>query len=277
MIRLWRIGKFGFFKRFRLAGTLLKASVSLVFFQHYRYFIFCFLLSLVQFLTFVATGFIHSKLKISLIVSELLAGLNFFEILFESINNIKPAQLGMGAIILCIELFFIFCINSAVAWYSLQHTEQKKIECKQYYHLFLTIWPSLAWYALIETAVLFITALMGWVGSILYFLWQWGTIFMIQIITFEKENGLQAIKKSFNNFTKNIAHVVSIDILYESVLIAGAFLLYFITQQTIAKPMGLAKLSYGASIVLLYLLSILYVLETVTFTLLYMKLKKERI
>lgn len=276
MIKFLRIGRLGLIKKFRIAFSLLRLSTKAVFFEHHRYFIFCILLTLIQFITFASTGFIHSKLRLSLMLSESLAGLNFFEILFESANQIKTAQILMLALLLVLELFLIYIICSAVSWFikeKLNHSQQSILSS---FAFAVKKSRQLIMYALLETVVLFVCALFDGIGSVFYFAWQLLTIFNIQFITFESVAVFSAIWHSAYYFLKNSMEVLSIDVLIELALIITVSGIYYFSQQSLVQPIKALSENYLIAFCLLYLVSILYVLEAVTFSLLYLDMKKNR-
>jgi hypothetical protein len=276
MIKFLRIGPFGLIKKIRIAFSLLRLSTKAVFFEHHRYFIFCILLTLIQFVTFISTGFIHSKLRLSLMLSESLAGLNFFEILFESVNQIKTAQILMLALLLVLELFLIYIICSAVSWFikeKLNHSQQSILSS---FAFAVKKSKQLIMYALLQTVVLFVCALFDGIGNVFYFAWQLLTIFNIQFITFESVTVFSAIWRSAYYFMKNFMEVLSIDALIDLALIITVSGIYYFSQQSLVQPIKALSENYLIAFCLLYLVSILYVLEAVTFSLLYLEMKKNR-
>lgn len=270
-MRILRIGRFRFLKRLRISFSLIKTSLKLIFFEHYKYLIFCVLLSATQFLAFMATGFIHSRLKISLLISESLAGLNFFEILFDSVPSITSGKLMSMAFILWAELFIVYALCSAISYYTMYH----EVRVFESFKIIRFKWKQLLFFALFETVMLFFCALLGFIGDIIYFLWQWITIFTIQLITFEPISVIGSIKKSLSYFKKNLVYIVGIDSVFELGLIALAGVLYYAPGKALSEPVALALQNYGAALVLLYVISIVYVIETITFTLFYKVLRSD--
>lgn len=272
MIRFLKIGRFGLLKKIRIGVSLLRLSIKSVFFEHNRYFIYCSLLAVVQFIILLSTGFVHSKLRLSLMITESLAGLNFFEVLFESVNQIKNAQVLLLGLLLCIELFFIYSIYSAVSWF----IKERPRSILKSFIVAAKKSKQLACYALLETIILLICALLGGIGNLIYFGWQFLTVFNIQLITFESVTFLNATVRSTRYFLKNFAQVLSIDALLEFTIIVIMSSVYYFSQKPLLEPIKTISENYFVAFFLLYLLSILYVLETVTFTLLYIAIKENR-
>lgn len=277
MIKFLRIGRLGLIKKLRIAFSLLRLSIKAVFFEHHRYFIFCILLTFIQFITLFSTGFVHSKLRLSLMISESLAGLNLFEILFELVNQIKWTQILMLGLLLVLELFLIYIICSAVSWFAKEKFKHSQQSIGNSFRVAGKKSKQWALYAVLETVVLFLCALLGGIGSLLYFAWQLLTIFNIQLITFESVTVFGAIWRSAYYFMKNCMEVISIDALIELVLIVTISGIYYFSQQSLAEPIKTLSENYLIAFCLLYLISILYVLEAVTFSLLYLDMKKDRI
>lgn len=130
MIRILKVGRLGFLKKVRIAFSLLRLSIKAVIFEHQRYFLFCLIFTLVQFATLFFTGFIDAKLRLSLLISESLAGLNFFEIAFESINRIDFWQIVLLGLFLCAELFSIYLLSSAVCYFALSESLESNYSLK---------------------------------------------------------------------------------------------------------------------------------------------------
>lgn len=269
MIRFLRIGKFRFLKRFRMAVVLIKGAFNVVFFEHYHYFVFCLALALVQFIAFSFTGLIHSKLKLSFLLSESLSGLNYFEILFESIWNLNTPQLLTAAILLFIQLFLIFIISSATSYYVMQKLNHEKQSIKKSFLNALNKIRPLGIFACLEVIIMLLCAFLGIAGSIAYFLWQLLTVFNIQIITFESINILAVFLKSLRYFKTNITNILSIDIALELFLIAMALFGYFFYQKTIVEPISLLADNYAIAILILYVMATVNLIEVVAFTFFY--------
>lgn len=275
MITFLRFGRFSV-KKLRIAFSLLRVSIKAVFFDHHRYFVYCFLLTLIQFITLLSTGFIHSKLRLSVLISESMAGLNFFEILFESVSHVNVTQILFLVLLLFFELFLIYFVCSAVSCYARVQWNGEQASIAYSFKRAAKKLGKLGGYALLETVILFLCALLGVVGNMIYFGWQLLTVFNIQFISFEPVSVLGALYRSAQFFLKNVTQALSIDALIELALVLSMSIVYYFSQQSLLEPIKSVSENYFITFFLLYLLSVLYVLENVTFTLLYVEIKENR-
>ena len=136
--------------------------------------------------------------------------------------------------------------------------------------------PQLFGYSVLETIILFLCALTGVIGNVVYFGWRLLTILNIQYISFESNTIWSALYCSAASFLKNIVQAISIDALLELILIVAMSVIYYFSQQSLFEPIKSVSDNYVVAFFLVYLLSILYLVENVTFTLLYIEIKKNR-
>ncbi len=274
MLRMLKFGRFNFFKSFRIAITLLKNASKVAVFEHKHYFIFCLSLTILQFITFFLIGHLNVRLKLSAILSEYLAGLNLFEIITES-SPINTSQTIFMTLLLWVELFLMFIISSAVAYYAFQkYTKQNQSYSKSFRNAFGRSKYFII-YAGIEVIVLFICYKFAILGNLMYFIWQLSTVFLIPIITFESLNLKEALFKSFNYFKANLTNIISMDLGIELLFIVFALIGYFLYQKIVIEPMQSMADNYVISFIILYFVSTVSIIEVIAFTLLY-KMIQER-
>ncbi|HZW61663.1 MAG TPA: hypothetical protein VFF04_05560, partial [Candidatus Babeliales bacterium] len=258
------------FKTFRVGIVLFYGASRAIFFEHHRYFIFCILLTLIQFMTFTMVGVINPKLLYSILITETLSGLNFFDILFTyipfSFTCERIGKLFLDALILISNLFMAYFVACAAAYYIWLRTTANATAKFGFKHAYIKI-NQLFYLALLESGVVFLTALIGAWGNVLYFIWQLLMIFAIQLITFEDLRLMSVIKKSVHFFTNNIKNILGIDTLINFILIMSAVLLYYFYSSFIFAPIKTAvKYNYWLLLVILYILSVVYMLQLIAIT-----------
>lgn len=268
------------FKSFRVGLVLLYGAISAIFFEHDRYFIFCASLTLIQFLTFTAVGIINPKLLYSILITETLSGFNFFDILFAyvpfSVTITKIGKICLDALILINNLFLGYLVSCAVIHYTwLRHTGNAtarfafKYACTKLNLLFHL--------AVLETCVIFFMALIGAWGNLFYFIWQMIMVFAIQIITFQDIKISAVVKKSAHFFFKNVKNILGVGTVLNFVIITAAILLYYFYSRAIFAPIkDITNYSYLGIFIILYLLSVLYMIQIITFTNFYSIITKKK-
>lgn len=264
----------GFFKNFRIGLTLLISGFKVLLFKHARYFIFCLLLTVIQLSKFLLTGFINPKISLSTLISESLAGLNFFEILFMYLPSSKVSDILMqvlfGFLLLLTELFLILLMSGAACLYTNSIIEQKDFSIGSSFDYSLKKSKKWLYLALFDAIILFSCALVGVAGNILYFLWEACTAFTIPILIFEHISVSSAIKKSFLYLSKNISRIFEIDAILELILIILGILIYYIYEQFItAQVTFLNKFPWIILLVIMYGMAVVYLVQIITFTKLY--------
>lgn len=259
------------FKKIRIGFTLSKSSFKSVFFSHQRYLILCLLLAAVQFIHLKITGLIHHRLTVGLLMTELLAGENFFEILWHdahfTLSSTNFLKFFNFVGFLYLEIILIFFILCAAAYYTLKQGSSLWNSLRKS----MSRWQAICGWGLIELCAQGLSSHLGNIGALLYFAWNIITIFDVQILAFDHLNAYQILKKSWGLFKNTFSEVVAFDVIIEGLLILIGIGIYFISEQYIAG-INLAEFqNYNDFVVflILYLISSIMLLEVVIFTNLY--------
>lgn len=273
MLRILKFGKFASLKKFRIITALLKNSIKLFFFEHKQYFIFAVLLTFLHAFSFFLMGSIHTTLKFPVVLTQFLGGQNYFEIIFESIQNLTLWQFLLDSFILYIKLFLMYTILSSVTLFLIQSIRQEKIAIHKLFLNNLIKFKLLAQYAALDFSIIFLCSYFAAVGNIVYFVWQLVTAFIIPILTLEHINLSNALIKSFKSFKNNITNIISIDLALEFFLIVLAVIGYFMYQAALEST-DIFTENYLLSFTALYIISAVQIIETIAFTLLYKSVLK---
>lgn len=259
------------FKKIRIGFTLSKSSFKSVFFSHQRYLILCLLLAAVQFIHLKITGLIHHRLTVGLLMTELLAGENFFEILWHdahfTLSSTNFLKFFNFVGFLYLEIILIFFVLCAAAYYTLKQGSSLWNSLRKS----MSRWQAICGWGLIELCAQGLSLHLGNIGALLYFAWNIITIFDVQILAFDHLNAYQILKKSWGLFKNTFSEVVAFDVIIEGLLILIGIGIYFISEQYIAG-INLAEFqNYNDFVVflILYLISSIMLLEVVIFTNLY--------
>lgn len=259
------------FKKIRIGFTLSKSSFKSVFFSHQRYLILCLLLAAVQFIHLKITGLIHHRLTVGLLMTELLAGENFFEILWHdahfTLSSTNFLKFFNFVGFLYLEIILIFFVLCAAAYYTLKQGSSLWNSLRKS----MSRWQAICGWGLIELCAQGLSSPLGNIGALLYFAWNIITIFDVQILAFDHLNAYQILKKSWGLFKNTFSEVVALDVIIEGLLILIGIGIYFISEQYIAG-INLAEFqNYNDFVVflILYLISSIMLLEVVIFTNLY--------
>lgn len=236
------------------------------------------MLAAIQFIHLKITGLVNPRLTLGVLMTELLAGENFFEILWHdadftfSGNNFFTFLNFIG--LLYIEIILIFFVLCATAHYSFT---QQNNSIRKSIQTSLTHCRGICGWGLIELCAQGSTSFLGNVGSILYFVWNLITIFDIQILSFDRFSAYHVLKKSWKLFTQTFSEVVAFDIIIEGFLIVIGLGIYTVSKQYISGISLTGSENYNDIIVFLtlYLISSVMILETVVFTMLYKTIEKK--
>ena len=275
-LRLIR-ARYSLFKRLRIGFTLLTSSFKLVFFSHQNYIFFSVFLAVIQFMHLKVTGFIHHRLTLGILITELLAGENFFEILWHnahftfSVNNFFTLVAFIA--LLYLKIILIFFILSAACQYTFK---QKNNSIPKSIKASLSHWRGICVWALFELFAQGFSSLVGDIGALLYFTWNIVTIFDIQLLTFEPVGAYQILKKTWGLFKKNFSEIVALDVIIEGLLVTAGLILYSISRRYMPNISLVESKDYNEIIIflILYLISSVMIFETVVFTNLYKAIGK---
>jgi len=275
-LRLMYSGR-SIFKKIRIAFTLLNSSFESFFFSHQHYFLLCILLAAIQFIYMKIIGLIHYRLTLGFLIKELLAGENFFEILWHNAHFTISADnffsLLALTVLLYLEIILILFVLSASSHYTFK---QQNNSIRKSLQTSLTHWRAICTWGLLELCTLGSSSLLGDLGGLLYFVWNIITIFDVQILSFDNVSAYGVIKKSWKLFKQNFSKVVVFDIIIEGLLIIAGLILYFISRQHMPST-SIAGLENYSDIIIfltLYLISSVMVFEVVIFTKLYKTVEK---
>lgn len=237
------------------------------------------MLATIQFMYFKLMGLIFRQLTPSVLMTELLAGENFFEILWHdayyviSSNNfftlIKFIALIYFEMIL---IFFVLCASADYSYRQQNYFNSKYKSIKiSFQH-----WRIICAWGFIELCTQGFSSLFGTIGALFYLAWNLITIFDVQILIFEHVSVGQIIKKSWQLFKKTFRQVIAFDVIIEGLLIIFAFILYIATKQYITNFPIPEAVNYNGILIflILYLISSVMILEVVVFTGFYQKIKK---
>lgn len=275
-LRLIRGGR-SIFKKIRITFTLLESSFKLVFFSHQHYFLLCVLLAAIQYIHLKITGLIHHRLTLGVLITELLAGENFFEILWHDAQFTVSANnfftLLAFIMLLYVEIVLVFFVLSASSLYTFK---QQNNSIRKSMYTSLTRWRAICAWGLFELCAQGSSSLLGDVGVLLYFVWHMITIFDVQILSFDHVGVYRVLKKSWQLFKQNFSKVVAFDVIIEGLLIIVGFLLYSISTQYIPSISLVDSENYNDIVIflILYFMSSVMVFEVVVFTNLYKVIEK---
>ena len=276
-LRLLHSGR-SIFKKIRIALRLLKSSFKSLFFSEQHYFLFYILLAAIQFIHLKITGLIHHRLTLGVLMTELLAGENFFEILWHdahftvSANNFFTLLAFIA--LLYLEIILVFFVLSAASHYTFK---QENNSLRKSMQTSLTHWYAICAWGLFELCAQGSSSLLGYIGVLLYFVWNIITIFDVQILSFDRVNAYHVLKKSWKLFKQNMSGIVALDVIIEGLLMTAAVILYFISRRYMTD-ISLADSQNYSDIVIflvLYLMSNVMIFEVVVFTNLYKAIEKK--
>lgn len=266
------------FKRFRIGFTLIRNSFKAVFLSHQHYFLFCILLALIQFIHLKIMGVIHHRFTLSAIMTELLTGESFFEILGHNsqISISKNSLVFLEFItLLYLEIILVLLILCMSAYYSFNANNHSK-SIRESIRKSFSHWRLICAWGSIELCAQAASALSGEIGGLVYFVWNLVTIFDIQILVIEHVGVWQILKKSWQLFKKNFREIVVLDIIIEGALIISGFMIFTWAKKYISDFHFVGLVNYNDPLVflILYVISSAMVLEVVVFTSFYKELKK---
>lgn len=235
------------------------------------------MLTAIQFIHLKIAGLIHYRLTPGVLITELLAGENFFEIFrhdahFTLSGNNFFTYLNF-VVFLYIEIVLIFFVLCATAYYAL---EQPNNSIQKSTQASLSHWRGICVWGFIELGAQGSSSFLGSVGTLLYFAWNLITIFDIQILSFDRFSAYHVLKKSWKLFIQTFSEVVALDIIIEGFLLLIGLGIYTVSKQYILGT-GLADSENYNDIVvflILYLISSVMIFEAVVFTKLYKKIEK---
>ncbi len=275
-LRLIRGGR-SIFKRIRIGFTLSKNSFKSVLFDHQHYFLLCILLALIQFMHLKITGVIRSRLTLGVLMTELLSGENFFEILWQDTHFMASTKDSLYTLVAFIALLYLEIVLSLFVLSAAAHyTAQQSNSIGKSIRTSLTHWRAICVWGLIEVSTQGSSSLLGEAGAVLYFVWNIITIFDVQILSFDHVSAYGVIKKSWRLFKQNFSEVVAFDVIIEGLIISMGFILYSIFKHYIPST-GLGESENYSNVIILlilYLISSVMILEVVVFTNLYRAIEK---
>lgn len=275
MLRILR--RFGrkifFFKRISIGIKLLRSSFKSITFQHYKYFIFCFIITFVQLSRITLFSYIDPRISKTILITEFLSGESFFEILIDylkfPVTGYDLKLIFVKNVLFLIELTTLYFTNITLSFY-VYHKNLTITECFK-----KTITRSkvaFSW-VIIEILVLFITALLGFIGNILQFIWQLSTALSVQIIAFEKKNIFEILKSTFIYFKKTFDNILGIDLIIDFMLVILSAVFYYIYKTSVVPTFNFLNAEKEINLFIItlafYILSTIQVLEVITFTKLY--------
>lgn len=280
MFRFFRLTHKGlfFFKRIRIGIRLVMGSLQSVIFNHHKYFIFCFLITILRFIRIKLTYIIDPTISFNFLFTEFLVGQNMFNIIIDYGQPLTKSSivLLLGKIsLLYIELFVTFFIILAVVYYSQKENallfDSLIKSLKKYKLIFL--------WSFLEITLLFLFALFGLLGEFLQFVWQLMTSLAFQVIAFEYgATFFGIIYYVFHYFKRMFANIIGIDLFVDIFLIVLTAIFYYLYQTQIIQNLNFYSKDYPINFVtivsLLYVFSVLFVSEVVTFTRLYILFRK---
>jgi hypothetical protein len=224
------------------------------------------------------TGLIHYRLTPGVLITELLAGENFFEILWHEGRFILSGNTSFTfikfVIFLYIEIVLIFFVLCATAHYTLKQSNSiRKSTLASLSH-----WRGICVWGLIELFAQGSSSFLGSVGTLLYFAWNLMTIFDIQILSFDRFSVYHMLKKSWKLFTQTFSEIVALDIIIEGFLIIIGLGIYIVSKQYISGISIIGTENYNDIVVflILYLISSVMIFEAVVFTKLYKKIEIDK-
>ena len=268
--------KYSIFKKVRMGFTLLKTAFKSVFLSHKNYLFLCLMLTTIQFIHLQITGIIHHR-TLGFLMTELLAGENFFEILWHdakftlSGNNFLTFLKFISLLYLEIILvFFVLCAAAHYAFKQQNNPIRKSIVTS------MTHWYAICGWGLIELGAQGLSSVLGGVGALLYFAWNIITIFDVQILSFDTVNAYHVLKKSWKLFLQSFSEVVTLDVIIEGFIVIIGLVIYAISKQYISG-INFTELENNDLVVflILYLISSVMIFEVVVFTNLYKTIEKK--
>lgn len=269
--------RYSIFKKVRMGFTLLKSAFKSVFLSHKNYFFLCLMLTTIQFIHLQITGLIHHR-TLGFLMTELLAGENFFEILWHDAQFTLSGNNFLTFLnfitLLYIDIILIFFVLCAVAHYAFK---QQNNSIRKSIVTSMTHWYAICGWGLIELGAQGFSSVLGGVGVLLYFAWNIITIFDVQILSFDPVNAYHVLKKSWKLFMQSFSEVVALDVIIEGFLIIIGLVIYTISKQYISG-INFAELeNYNDLVVflILYLISSVMIFEVVVFTNLYKAIEKK--
>ena len=279
MLRLLTFSRRGlfFFKRIRIGIRLVRSSFKIIIFKHQKYFFYCFIIALVQFLRILLIGFIDRRIQLSILFTEYLVGQNFYDILVDYFKlpiTIKDINLLIFKnCIFLIELFITFYTTIALVYYTRFQIEEAEISIYQsFYKSYKKINLIIQW-TIISSIIMFLSAFFGFMGEFLAFIWQLSTGLSLQIIAFENKNISKVMQNSFIYFKKRFGNFLGIDLLIDFIIVTITAIFYYVYQTQITPSFNFLKETHNINFlfiaIVFYILAIVYISEVITFTLLY--------
>jgi hypothetical protein len=268
------------FKKIRIGYTLLKSSVKSVLFSHQHFLLLSIILATIQLIHFKVTGLIHRRLTLSVLMTELLGGKNFFEILWHEASFIPSSNnfftLFTYIVLIYIEIILIFFVLCSAAHYTHMEHDNSILKSMQ---KSVRHWRVICEWAFIELCAQGFSSLLAEVGALLYFTWNIITIFDVQILSFDDVSPYGVLKKSLRLFKQSFSEVVALDVIIEGLLITIGLAIYTVSEEYLGSAsIDPTWLDYNSMLIflILYLMSSVIIFEVVLFTKLYKTIEKNQ-
>lgn len=269
------------YKKARISFTIVYNAIQIVFFEHRKFFLFCLFLSFIQLTKLFFVSFMHKHFTLGFQLQEILSGTNVFELLWQHFSPFALSTFYMFvfsffeyAALGLVGCVLIYCTYRRFLSYEQAHVKIPSPRFEPFIALLKNKAPLICLFAFLQTCICLVTALVGPAGNILLFVWELITVFCLQIITFENISMFDVLKKSFSYFRKNMANVVSADILFELFFVVIGFLLYHFSRVHMIDYLGSLLHNYVLIAFIMYGISLVWVIEILTFTQVYYLIKK---
>ena len=263
-----------FFKSIRVGLHLLRGAFQAIIFSHQKYFLFCALITAVEFARLYLTSRIDPDISVATLLVEPIMGRSFFDILSEHLTlskRLPNQELLAGRLdtfFFFIEVFMVFLTSAAVTYYTL-FTGSTII---QSFKQALQKTPQLLIWTIIQCFVLLLSDEGGIAGQLLYLSWQLSSSLFIPILLFEPQPFLGLLYKTFTAFRQRVGNLVGANIFFDVGFVILTALFYYYYAEDITPTFGFLapeRLSTTVIVLMLYLNSILIVAEALVLANLY--------